>query len=301
VQSRLPGLDLNLLVALDALLREAHVTRAARRIGLSQSAMSHALSRLRLLFDDPLLVRAGRSMTLTARAQQIAAPLAEALSALDGVIGPPAPFEPAAVERELRIAAIDYAQLVLLPPLVADLARRAPGLTLSVLPPAEPLERALADGSFDLAIGLARPPAGMHQERLLEERFVCVVRRRHPIGARLGLRDYARFPHVLVSPRGRVPGAVDPALHERGLVRRVVLVSPQTLSAGLVVARSDAILTIAERVARIALQGLPVRILKPPIALAPFTVTMLWHPRLDTDPVHGFVRERLLGAARAAQ
>jgi DNA-binding transcriptional LysR family regulator len=279
------------------LLREAHVTRAAQRIGLSQSAMSHALARLRQVMGDPLLVRTARGMTLTPRAQAVAERLASALGELDAVLGPPAAFEPKELEREIRIAAIDFAQLVLIPPLVAELAKRAPGVTLVVVPPVEPVERALADGSVDLAIGLRRDAPTLEQRELLVERFVCVVRRRRGAEGRLGLGPFSRRPHVLISPRGRVPGAVDAALRRRNRSRRVTLTVPHTLAAALVVAESDAVLTVAERVARIALRGLPVRIVEPPIALEPFRVSMLWHPRLDADPAHAFLRETLADVA----
>ena len=295
----LPGMDVNLLVALDALLREGHVTRAARRVGLSQSAMSHALARLRVLLDDPLLVRGSRGMLLTPRAERMARPLAEALMALDGAVGPPAPFDASTIERELTLAAIDFAQLVFVAPLMELLAREAPGLSLVVVPPAEPIERALVSGAVDLALGLARPGFSLRQEELSSERFVCVVRKNHPAArrARLRLRDYARLPHVVVSPRGRVPGAADAALRARGLERRVVLTVPHALTAALFVARSDAVLTIAERVAASALRALPLRVLEPPLELSPFRVTMQWHPRLDGDPVHAFVRGKLASIA----
>lgn len=295
----LAGIDLNLLPVLDALLGEAHVTRAARRVGLSQSAMSHALTRLRAVLGDPLLVRAGRGMALTPKARAIAEPLARALAALERTLGPRAPFDPSAAVRELRVAAIDFAQLVLLPPLVLALAAEAPGITLAVVPAAEPLERALGDGAVDLAIGLEREAPGLTRRRLLDERFVCVVRAAHPSGGRkLSLAQFTRHPHVMVSPRGRAAGAVDAALRPRGATRRITLTVPHTLAAALVVERSDAILTVAERVARVALAGLDLRVVESPVEVAPFSVSMFWHPRHDADPTHVFLRERLAHVVR---
>jgi DNA-binding transcriptional LysR family regulator len=296
---RLAAIDVNLLVALDALLREAHVTRAAARVGLSQSAMSHALTRLRDLLDDPILVRRGTAMTLTARARDIAAPLAEALGSLERSLGPPPAFDPSRLRREFRIAAIDFGQLVLVPPLSMALARDAPEVTLTVFAPAEPIARALVDGTVDLAIGLSRDAPSLNQRDLLEERFVCVVRRGHPgVRQRLTAKRLSRLPHALVSPRGRTSGAVDVALGKAGLSRRVVLTAPHMLTAALAVARSDMVLTVAERVARIALRGLPLAILEPPLALSPFRVTMLWHARHDTDAGHTFLRDRLVEIAK---
>jgi DNA-binding transcriptional LysR family regulator len=294
----LPGMDANLLVALDALLSEAHVTRAARRVGLSQSAMSHALGRLRDLFGDPLLVRTARGMKLTERARSLAAPLAHALRELDGVLGKPMPFDPAGVEREFRVAAIDFAQLVLIPPLLSQLRRSAPGYRLSVLPMSESFERGIRNDAYDLAIGLHVPALELTQEDLLSERFVCVVRRGRRIG-RLTVDKLAELPHVLVSPRGRIPGMLDAPLNERGLSRTVVLTVPHALAGALAVVDSDAVMTISERVAKVALRGLPVRVLDPPLPLRRFRVSMAWHPRFDSEPAHAFLRDMLKAVAQA--
>jgi DNA-binding transcriptional LysR family regulator len=296
--ARLATIDVNLLVALDALLEECHVSRAALRVGLSQSAMSHALTRLRSLLDDPLLVRSGRAMTLTPRARAMARPLAEALAALERAVVPAPQFDPKNLERDFRLAAIDFAELVLVPRLSADLLLEAPSAGLTIVSPVEPVARAVADGSVDIAVGLARDAPGLRQQLLLEERFVCVARRGHPATKqKLTPRRFAALHHALVSPRGRSWGAVDAALRELGLSRRVALTAPHALTAALVVARTDLVLTIAERVARIALRGLPLVSLEPPVGLKPFALTMLWHPRNDADPGHAFVRESLARVA----
>lgn len=297
---RLAGMDLNQLVALDALLAEGSVTAAARRIGLSQPAMSHALARLRAALGDPLLVRAGRRMQLTSRARELAEPIAEALGSIERALAGRGAFDPAQARSTLRIAAIDFALLVLVPPLCAALARDAPGLEVVIEPPVEPVERTLAEGRIDLAIGLARDAPGMSQRELLRERFVCVVRRGHPDAPRgLSLQRFVKLSHAIVSPRGRVSGAVDRALAERGLSRRVVLTVPSFHAAALAVAGSDLVLTVSERVARTAPRRGPLRMLKPPLSLERFRVTMLWHARLDADPMHAWVRERLLEIARS--
>ena len=297
--SRLSGIDLNQLLALDALLREGSVTRAARRVGLSQPAMSHALARLRVQFADPLLVRAGKRMQPTPRARALAAPLRDALARLESALGEPAPFHPERAEGTLRIAAVDFSMLVLVPALCAVLAREAPGITVSVVAPVEQLDRALVDGETDLHLGLRRPAEGLFQRDLLTERFVCVVRRDHPeVGRSLNLRQFTRLPHALISPHGTKTGAVDVALARRGLSRRVQVVMPNFHAAALLVARSDMVLTVSERVARTAPRRGPLRILRPPLPLDGFTVTMRWHARTDADPLHAWVRQRLLAIAR---
>ena len=223
----LAAIDLNQLVALDALLAEESITRAARRVGLSQPAMSHTLARLRGVFGDPLLVRAGRRMMLTPRALELAEPLAQALAGLERAIGRPDPFDPRLARRVVRVAAMDFVQLVLLPPLCAALLREAPGVEVVAVPPPEPPDRALVEGELDLAIGLARDAPGLRQRELLRERFVCVVRKGHPgVGRELTVRRFARLSHALVSPRGLAVGAVDAALAKRGLTRRVVVTLP---------------------------------------------------------------------------
>jgi DNA-binding transcriptional LysR family regulator len=296
----LAAIDLNQLVALDALLAEASVTRAARRVGLSQPAMSHALARLRGMVGDPLLVRAGRRMQLTPRARELAEPLADALGALDRALGGPGAFDPAQARRSVRMAAIDFAQLVLLPPLSAGLVREAPGVDLVAVSASEGIDRALTEGTIDLALVLGRDAPGLMQRELLRERFVCVVRRGHPdVGRGLTLQRFAKLPHALISPRGLAAGAVDTALAQRGLSRRIALTVPSFHAAALAVARSDLVLTVSERVARTAPRRGPLRMFRPPVPLDPFVVTMLWHARLDADPLHGWLRERVAAVARS--
>src|SRR5688572_26398469 len=181
----LGGLDLNLLLALDALLAERHVTRAAARLGLTQSAASHALARLRAALGDPLLVRGTRgAMVPTPRAEALAAPLGQALAALAAAVhGPPA-FAPATARRTFRVAAGDYAELVLLPPLAARVAAVAPGVDLWMQPAPGDLGGALAAGTIDCLFAPIRGrswPAGCYEKKLFRESFTCVVRKRHPI------------------------------------------------------------------------------------------------------------------------
>lgn len=305
--TRLAGIDLNLLVALDALVAEENVTRAAARIGLSQPAMSHALSRLRVLLDDRVLVRAGQRMHASAKAKALASSVAVGLSAFERALWGEAPFDLATVERSVRIATADFGQLAIVPGLAVELGRSAPRVELEVTTTSTPISRALVEGMFDLALAvgpmskkLVPHARGVLSVQLLRERFVCVLRRRHPdAGRRLTLARYAALPHVVVSPRGRVVGAGDTALAERGLRRHVLLSVPSFLAASRAVASSDAVLTVAERAARI----LPARdfeIVEPPTALEGFGLHLLWHERYDSDPLHTWLRETIVSVASSA-
>lgn len=308
----LVALDLNLLLLLDALLHEPHLTRAAAVVGLSQSAASHALARLRAHLVDPLFVRDRARLVPTPRAESLRAPLRHALDALAAALSPPAPFDPATSRRRFTIAAADYAQLVVLPPLVARLSADAPGVDLAArdIGPV-PLSDGLAAGDFDLAIGppttvrsrpSARPAAGsLHERRLFSERFVCLVRRDHPrVGKRLDLDTYVELPHAFVAPRGTPGGIVDDVLAERGLSRRVALMVQSFLVAPWAVASSDLVITLAERLARAFQDQVPsaLRVLEPPLSLPRFAMHMLWHERQHDDPGHRWLRKILVDVCR---
>jgi DNA-binding transcriptional LysR family regulator len=298
----LRSLDLNLLVALSALLEERHVTRAARALGMSQSAMSHALGRLRAALSDELLVRGPSGLVPTARAEALREPLREALSTLSDALDTPRPFEAATARRAFTVAASDYVQLVVLPRLVARLQAEAPGVDLWIVSPSpEEIATRLADGTLDLDIGVPRAEAapGLHARRLFDERFVCVVREGHPrVRDTLTLEDYVDLPHAFVAPRGRKGGAVDSALAKRGLERRVAVAVPHFLVMPTVIASSDLIVTLASRVARSFAEHLPLRLFEPPIPLPSFSMQMTWHERAKSDPGHQWLRALLVDVTR---
>jgi DNA-binding transcriptional LysR family regulator len=292
----LPDIDLNLLVALDALLVERSVTEAAQRIGRSQPAMSHALGRLRKLLSDPLLVRTPQGMVPTPRAQALAGPLRQILAQVHRTLQEPPAFDPASARHTFTLAATDYAELLLLPRLMERLAAVAPGLSLNVLPLGEGVPKAaLESGQLDLVLGPFRDiPSELHQQILFHERFVCVVRTDHPtVGKELSLRKFLALSHVLISPRGTVAGVVDHALSAQSLQRHVALSIPHFLIAPFVVAQTDLIVTLAERVAQGFAAHLPLRLLKPPVELPGFAIPQVWHERLHYDPAHQWLRRVL--------
>lgn len=248
------GVDLNLLVVFEALLAERHVGRAANRMHLSQSAASHALGRLRRLFNDPLFVRHPAGVEPTPRAKELARPLAEALAHVRRVVRPPEPFAPATLVRAYTVATHDYATVVLLTKLLPRLRREAPGVDLRCVGLSyEALVAGFDRGTVDLACG-AFP--GLHAQRiertpLFEDRFVGVVRAGHPAlsAGRVDLNAFVAFAHVLTSPDGQPRSLVDEALGALGRSRRVAMTVPNTLSVPSIVASSDLVGVIPGRLA----------------------------------------------------
>lgn len=293
------GLDLNLLVALDALLQEGSVGGAARRIGLSPPAMSHALARLRERLGDPLLVRAGRGMVLTPRAEGLRARARTAAEEAAAVLSRGEPFDAAGLDRAFTVNATDYVLAVLGPALDAIARAEAPGVVLRFVPNAPDDLALLREGATDLAVGIyGEMPPEIRTRRLLTERFVCAVREGHPgVGRELTLERFLEMEHVQIAPRGKPGGYLDTVLAERGLSRRVARAVPYFLAGLLAVARSDYVITVPERLARAAAGRLGLRILEPPIPLAAYALSLVWHPRLDSDPAHRWLREAFVRAA----
>ena len=296
---RLAAADLNLLVALAALLEEQSVTRAAARVGITQPAMSRALSRLRSALEDPLLVRAGRSMRPTPRGRELAEALPPVLQQLAGILTPAKTFDRHASHR-FRLAMTDYAALLVLPGLQRRLARTAPRVELEVVPMQQwdgPASE-LASGELDGAVGFGHDvPDALDHDVLLEDTFVCAVRRGHPrVRKRLTVRQYTETPHVLVSSRGRVTGAVDVALARHGLRRHVAMVVPHFLVAPRVLLGSDYVATLARRIIQLSPSGL--RCFKPPVEIPGFSVVLAQHPLQKASVPHAWLRGMIASSVR---
>lgn len=290
-RSPLAGIDANLLVSLEALLSVESVAAAARRMGISESAMSHALARARELFDDPLLVRSGRRMMMTERAKAMAPALRDATHLLARAAARPEAFDPAKARRSVRIAATDFGHSIVGPALHRVVAKKAPDVDLIFLPFAPSSIAALATGEVDLAISRLVTGRGLMSELIVEEPFICVVRVGHPLTQRpITAARFAALGHVLVSPGGRVRGAVDRALAKRGLTRRVAYVSPTFLPAAQLVASTDLVLTCSLRSARAVAAPLGLHLFPPPVRLPPFPQAMIWHKRQEHDRLLAWVR-----------
>ncbi len=297
----LAGIDLNLLVAFDALARERSVTRAAERTGVTQSAMSHTLRRLRGLFDDALLTRGQGGMLLTPRAESLVGPVRAVMIACARLVAEPAEFDPATARRRFRIGSpTDLVDALIVPPLMIALEQRAPSMDLAVAScRMSNVQQALETGEIDVAmVPRSSSPAfpsmadtGLRQRVLFQDGFSCFLRAGHPALAkrRLTLAAYAKLSHMLVSPRAEGPGIVDLALASRGKTRRVALRVPTFGVAPQIVSRTDLVLT-APTAFRHLVDG-RVREVKCPLPLKPHSVALVWHERFADDPAHRFFRE----------
>ncbi len=287
--AQLEQMNLNLMLALHWLLAERSVTRAARRMGVTQSAMSRSLAQLRGFFGDPLFVSVGRRLEPTARAMAVRERLAEVVDTLRGLLGPAAPFEPELADGTLTIAATEHAMLSVMRAFVAALRRGAPRLNVRVEPATPDAFARLAGGQLDLLVG---PNAGplrseLRAKTLAREEFATVLRRAHPAAGRsLTLRRFCALEHVVVHPLGGTrQSQVSRALAQQGLERRVVLQVPYFSSALALVAKNDLVLTLP---ASLAPARLAVR--QPPLVLPGFVLQAVWPRRLHDSELHRWVR-----------
>jgi LysR family transcriptional regulator, mexEF-oprN operon transcriptional activator len=286
-------LDLNLLVALDALLTERSVTRAASRVGLGQSAMSHNLARLRQLFGDEILTRGPNGMRPTPRALALTEPLRDALVQVQALTLPEKPFDPATADRTFRIGLSDAMEVRLVPSLMAHLCAVAPGVRLRLRPAdrAEILEELDGD-RLDLGIGVFTEGQTHHKQRnLFSDGFLCVFNAEQvAVSPPLSIQDYVRLPHLLTSSRGDAHGMVDNALEKLGLQRRVVLTTPRFLAVSHILRSAPVIATMPEGIARFIAAPFGLSVSPAPVELPAVTTSLLWHSSYDRDPAHRWLR-----------
>lgn len=298
----LQRVDLNLLADLHVLLEEANLTRAAKRLGRTPSALSHTLGRAREVFGDPLLVRAGHALVRTSRADALRPELAAFREAARAVLTPPDPVDPRTIARELRICASDYAVAALLNRFLLAARAEAPGMELRILAPDPEAARALADGRLDLAFVMAPPDdPGIVTRALLRDPFVVAVRAHHPaVQDVLDLDTFLALDHALVAPMGGSGAVVDRLLAERGLRRHIAVTLAHFGFAVELVADSDLILVLPESLVRRLPGAERVRTFPVPLPLAPVTTRLAWHERTARDPVHRWARERIASLAGCA-
>jgi DNA-binding transcriptional LysR family regulator len=307
----LSNVNLNLLVALEGLLATKSVSEAARRVSVTTSAMSHSLAALREWFGDPLLVRVGGRMVLTAHAQSLREPLAEVLGGVAKLLEGGSAFDPARAERRFVIAAPDFFSTLIVPKLLEVLQREAPGVVLTVVPSARRGNAWLLEsGEVELALGAAVDDApGIRSVELCTEKFACAVRREHPeIRDRLTLAQYTRVAHLVISlGDDEQPTWIDEALAKKGHARRVALLTRYFMAAPLIVSKSDLLLTAPSMLIQYFAELVPLRVLEPPLPLPTYSEELYWHERYDSDPAHRWLRELLvrvtsqLGTGRAAE
>jgi DNA-binding transcriptional LysR family regulator len=295
----LNSLDLNLLVALDALLREASVSRAAMRIGLSQPAVSHALQRLRDVIGDPLLVRAGARMELTPRAQALRAPLAQTLDQVRSLFMPDE-FDASQSERHFRLMMPDLAVELLVPSLMEKVTRLAPGVTIDVVPWRGPaIFTAEFARTIDLVISIGDAFKGFHRQRLYTDSDALAVRRNHPVGVKLRKREaFLSARHVAVVIRGQNEDLIDRWLHTKGIERRIALVVPGYIEALHVAARTDLVAFVPRRLIAALTKQLSLKTVTPPLDPG-IDEQHLFHPtRAQFDPGSIWLRKLMLETGR---
>lgn len=288
--SNFQHLDLNHLLTLDALLSERSVSRAARRLNYSQPSVSVQLSKLRFVFNDPLLVPGARGMIPTARAVALQEPLRRALETLNKAILPVEPFDPRKASHTWPVAAADYGEFVILLPALSRMRKDAPGTRLAVSQ-VVPMKvvRSLESGEIDLALQMTdHVPPGLHHQTLFSERYVLVGRRDHPrLKRKLTIDEFCALDHVVISPDGGgFYGVTDESLLKHGATRRVVLSVPHFLVAISAIETTDLVGMLPFRL--VARSGL--KVVKAPVEVPGYSMGMVWHRRSDLDPAHIWLR-----------
>ena len=295
-EAQLRRLDMTLLLVFDEAMASGKLSAAAKRLGLTQSAISHALKRLRDVFEDELFIRTPHGVQPTPRALALRAPLAEALRLIGGAVRP-ASFDPARDERVFRIAASDY-ETALFAPLLLGEGLGATRFIFSTLIRREAID-ALHAGDIDLLLGYTWDKSqGCEALTLFHEDYRVVARNGHPALAEpLDLERYARCGHVLVAPGATLTGIVDKALAGVGASRRVVVAVPYFFAALATVARTDLLATVPHRIAHGHAMEFGLEIALPPVAIRSFPVQMVWSKRLGVDPALSWLRDRVQATA----
>jgi len=302
--------DLNLLPYLDVLLRERNVTKAADQLGLTQPAMSNGLSRLRKIFDDPLLIRTSEGMTPTERAVELQPLVREVLGKIDQVIQPKAEFDASVVKQVFRIMASDYAESTILSSVLRRLRTEAPGIALDIMTPSDVSFNDVEQGRVDLAINrFDAMPQSFHQKTIWRDDFTCLVSAKNAITKKFTLENYLKAQHVWVSKTGMGVGVgvdpedvqrlgwVDEALTKLGKYRNIAVFTRHYHVAMLLVEQNDLIVTIPTKAAKLQAKNSRVVMKKPPFKIAPIDLKMAWSPLLQNNPGHKWMRRLIVEVA----
>jgi DNA-binding transcriptional LysR family regulator len=290
-------IDLNLLRVFDAVLHEKGVTPAATRLGLTQPAVSNALARLRKLLGDALFVRTPRGVDATPFARELAEPVRQALALLESALAHGPGFDPASATRAFRFYMSDLGQVEFLPPLVERVQQAAPGVRLeAVAADLEHIGDALGAGALDLAVGFLPtlgPPVA--RRALFRDPYLCLVRAGHPcLGRRLTRKAFLEASHVLVTYRGGGHRVLEEAFERAGVGRRIALRVPHFTVVPMVLERTDLILMLPARVARLYEREGRFKTVPPPIPIPLAEVAVHWHERFDADPGNRWLREQIV-------
>jgi DNA-binding transcriptional LysR family regulator len=288
------SIDLNLMIAFDALITLRHVTKAGEAIGRSQPAMSNALARLRTVFHDQLLIKSGNHMKPTPRALELLPQIQLALKHLENAINSNIIFNPLDTKRNFTIAMVENAALTLLPVLTPYLFKNAPNIKIDVIgvnniKGTELIETERCDMAIDLTPKTASRP--LKKVRLYKEKFVCMTRPDHPIlSLKPTLENYLTFKHIAVHPNEGSESSVDNALKSISKSRHIAIKSPYSLIVNLMLNDSDLVATLPEKNAIIFSNKQNLSTFDVPFRIPTFNINMLWHSRLNGDPAHKWLR-----------
>jgi DNA-binding transcriptional LysR family regulator len=307
----LERVDLNLLTHLDVLLREKNVTRAAEQLGVTQPAMSNILRRLRVLFNDPLLIRSSEGMTATERALELQPRIREVLGDLSQILEPRAEFRPLTSNRVFRIMASDYAEATLIPALVKAMRSEAPNVVLDFLTPSDVSYRDMEQGKVDMAINRFNEiPQSFHQILVWKDSFSCLLHCDSPIVDHFNLKTYLDAQHIWVSKTGMGVGFgvnpeksgglgwIDQAIARLGKKRKISIFTRHYQMPALLAANADLIATLPSRVAKLQATNPRLVIKDPPFYVPEFELKMAWCPLLHHHPAHRWLRQLILFVAR---
>lgn len=293
--------DLNLLPVFVTLMEERNVTRAADRLGITQPALSNALSRLRVVMRDPLFVRERYGMQPTQMALELAPVIATALAAIDGAVLGQQEFDPAEADLSFTIAPNSYVEYVLMPAIVARLRETAPGIRLRLTPYGNDLiETGVMSGTTAMVLGrIVEPPDNLAVQHLMDEGLACVVRADHPeVSDSLSKEQYERMRHVNVVPHGRLRVGLFQALEQRGLRREVAVSVTHFLAVPEMIAVTDYCATLPRLICRHLAADPRLKIVPAPVDLGSFPVDLAWHVRHRNDPAHRWLRSLIADVAR---
>ncbi|REG86630.1 LysR family transcriptional regulator [Marinomonas pollencensis] len=292
------GIDLNLLAAFDALMIERNVTRAAARVGVSQPAMSAALSRLRVLLADPLFIRSAHGLLPTAKSRELAEPVAQALRQIEVAFLPKPLFDPSTASMTFTLGLVEYQSMVLLPRLTAHLALQGAGLSVSVcgVRNRDHAIELLDAGTIDAAVGVLpmKSENRILAQPVMQDEFVTIVRKGHPLVEKdISLETFLSLQHILISPEGDRHGFVDQALAKEGKSRTLALTLPHMFAVPSVIANSDLTATVLKRVVAHSPAQAEILQLPPPIELPTISFDLIWHKRNDSALSQRWFREQI--------
>jgi DNA-binding transcriptional LysR family regulator len=304
-------IDFNLLNSLDVLLSERNVTRAASHLGLSQPAMSNGLRRLRLLFDDPLLIRTSEGMTPTERANELQPVIRDVLSKIDKAVQPQTAFDATTAERVFRVMASDYAESTIFPRILQRLREQAPGISLDIMTPSDVSFLDVEQGKVDMVINrFDSIPQSFHQIDIWKDGFACLFSVENPIRDNFNLDTYLQAQHVWVSKTGMGVGVginpddvqrlgwVDEALNKLGKKRHIAVFTRHYQAAMLMAEQNDLIVTIPARASKLQVNNPRVIVKEPPFHIPPIDLKMAWSPLLQNNPAHRWMRRLIVEVAK---